>query len=135
MGGWFRSKPIKAIAIASLVVIYIIICIFFEDWAPKCIWHLVSGYDCPACGAQRALKYLAEGDFRSGFLMNPYLIAMLPYFVLLFIGECGGDKTASLKRVVTDYRVVIVLGVIMIGWTIFRNMTVWHDVMIRNGLC
>lgn len=134
MGGADRSKLTKTAIYCLLATIYAVLCVYFNEWMPKCIFHLISGYDCPACGTQRALKYFAEGDFRAGFFSNPYIVVLLPYIFTVAVAEFGGRRTENLKRAVTDYRVIIVLGVVMLGWWIFRNTDFWHTVMINNGL-
>ena len=102
-------------------------CIIYPDLTPKCLFHYVSGYDCPACGMQRAFRHVVYGEFRAAFWCNPYLALMSPYILLLFVAETGGDRTARLRKGLTDYKTVIFLGLLMLGWWIFRNTMLWHN--------
>ena len=34
-----------------------------DVWLPRCPFHALTGWDCPACGGQRALHSLLHGRF------------------------------------------------------------------------
>lgn len=45
---------------------------------PRCVFHAVSGWDCPGCGGQRALHHLLHGQFDAALRANALFIFMLP---------------------------------------------------------
>lgn len=116
------------IGIAVVVGIY-----FFFDpshsiWAPKCPFHLFTGWDCPACGNQRALHSLLHGDFRAAFLYNPFAILSVPYLLAVIYTSYGRSAFALRMKEIVQHRYVI-LGylVLMIAWWILRNTPMWHS--------
>lgn len=129
MGGERRSKLCKTLLYCLVGAIWIVVCVWFEEFAPKCILKFVSGYDCPACGAQRAVRHLAMGEFSAAFWCNPYLAVLSPYMVLAVIAEIGGAATARLRERLTDRRIIIAAALIMLFWWILRNTPLWQDVL------
>lgn len=49
---------------------------------PRCIFHQVTGYLCPGCGALRAMHQLLHGNLAAAWHFNPLLIASLPLFAV-----------------------------------------------------
>ena len=43
-----------------------------------CPFKLISGYNCPGCGSQRALHQLLHGNVEAAFRLNPLLILSIP---------------------------------------------------------
>lgn len=42
---------------------------------PECVWHQLTGLQCPTCGGTRALYSILSGDIWRSFVMNPLLLA------------------------------------------------------------
>lgn len=49
---------------------------------PKCPLKILTGYDCPGCGATRAMHAALHGDFISAIHYNLFLIAGIGYAML-----------------------------------------------------
>jgi len=45
---------------------------------PQCMFHQVTGLDCPVCGAQRALHQLLHGDLVAALRLNAMFVLSLP---------------------------------------------------------
>lgn len=45
---------------------------------PRCQFHAITGLDCPACGALRALHQLLHGHLGAAFRLNALLVLSLP---------------------------------------------------------
>jgi len=45
---------------------------------PKCMFHVMTGLDCPGCGGLRAAHQLLHGNVRAALELNPLLVCMLP---------------------------------------------------------
>jgi hypothetical protein len=45
---------------------------------PQCIFHRVTGLDCPGCGAQRALHQLLHGNVIAALRLNAMFVLSLP---------------------------------------------------------
>ncbi|MCU0451667.1 MAG: DUF2752 domain-containing protein, partial [Bernardetiaceae bacterium] len=51
---------------------------------PRCPFRLVTGYQCPGCGSQRAIHHLLNLRVGKAFAANPLLVISLPYLLLGF---------------------------------------------------
>lgn len=63
--------------------------LFFFDPArhgfyPTCVFHRVTGLNCPGCGGLRALHQLAHGHVAEAFRLNALFVLLLP--VLGWVG-------------------------------------------------
>jgi hypothetical protein len=45
---------------------------------PPCVFHAVTGWDCPGCGAQRSLHQLLHGNLIAAFRLNAMFVLSLP---------------------------------------------------------
>ncbi len=52
-------------------------------WMPKCALKLLTGYDCPGCGATRAMHAALHGNFAEALRYNFFLIAGIGYALLV----------------------------------------------------
>jgi len=71
---WFGSLAIVAAAAAVL---------FLFDPAtagiyPVCLFHRVTGLDCPGCGSLRALHQLLHGHLWTALRLNPFTVLSVP---------------------------------------------------------
>lgn len=91
----------------------------------KCVFNLLTGWQCPACGAQRALHTLLHGQFSAAWQLNPYLLCLLPYFGALILTECflEGRRRQQWRAVLEGKPAIAICFIAAIGWTIARNLT------------
>lgn len=89
----------------------------------SCPFHVLTGYDCPFCGAQRMFLAMCHGDVATAFALNPVLFCTLPYFLLVLLG-CFWQKAATWKivRWCNSDRVIFSLLAIYAVWGIVRNV-------------
>lgn len=85
-----NSTAIKRISLASGLMIGLAAAtvLFFCDPArvpiyPVCLFHRVTGLDCPGCGSLRALHELLHGNFAAALHFNAFLVLSLPVFAWL----------------------------------------------------
>jgi hypothetical protein len=52
---------------------------------PRCMFFLVTGWQCPGCGALRAAHHLLHGDLGGALQFNSLLVISLPIVVLLAV--------------------------------------------------
>jgi hypothetical protein len=45
---------------------------------PRCLFHALTGLECPGCGGLRAAHHLLHGEFTVALHYNPLLILLLP---------------------------------------------------------
>lgn len=56
--------------------------------AVPCLFHLVTGLQCPGCGATRMCLALLRLDFAAAWAANPGLLLLLPFLCVL-LGRMG----------------------------------------------
>ena len=49
---------------------------------PPCLFHALTGLQCPGCGTTRALHHLLHGDVAGAFRLNGMLFAVAPFAAL-----------------------------------------------------
>lgn len=92
-------------------------------WMPKCVFKQLTGWDCAACGNQRALHAFLHGDFATAFAFNPFVVISIPYLALIVYTSFFKDKVAVwMCRYVQHPKVVISYLILLILWWIGRNI-------------
>ena len=85
---------------AVLLGVVVLFCAYQETFILRCIPKAITGYDCPFCGAQRALGHITHGEFKAAFLSNPYLFIISPYLITVLLCILGiipqGSKTQNI---------------------------------------
>jgi len=60
------------------IVVYFVVDPTKVSIFPQCMFHQITGWDCPGCGAQRALHQLLHGNFIAALRLNAMFILSLP---------------------------------------------------------
>ena len=45
---------------------------------PRCLFHALTGLNCPGCGTLRSVHYLLHGQLATAFQLNPLLYVLGP---------------------------------------------------------
>ena len=110
---------------ALLLLLTIYYCVNPETalWVPKCSIKTFTGYDCPACGTQRALHALLHGRFLAALRYNLFMIVSIPYFAAVIYTTIGKSATAARMRKYVQHRYAIYTYIFLfIVWWIIRNI-------------
>lgn len=67
----------------------------FEEYMLPCLTKTFLGFECPGCGAQRAVALLFQGDFLLALKMYPAIYTLIPLFILIGINFFLKFKYAS----------------------------------------
>lgn len=122
--------PVAA-AVAALAVALALL--FFFDPArspfyPKCMFHALTGLQCPGCGSLRALHALLHGQVRRAFAFNPLLFVVTLFGAYLVLRKKlkpnGPDPMAS-RLVWWGAPILIVL------FWILRNLPAFSEAVKR----
>ena len=113
-----------------MVIISVTIAIFFiykyfdpavYGFFPKCPSKLITGYDCPGCGSQRALHALLNGDLDAAFHYNAFLLVAVPFLIIYAFVNFNSTKFPRLYKFLNSATIAWTSLVIIVIWWILRN--------------
>ncbi|MDB6016516.1 MAG: hypothetical protein JWR19_1005 [Pedosphaera sp.] len=111
------------LAVAGGVVVLFLFNPAQHSFYPVCIFHRLTGLECPGCGASRALHSLFHGRLLAALHFNPLFVLALPF--LLFVGvrmlwcEITGQPQPAIKM--RAFWIKLIAATIII-FTIARNI-------------
>lgn len=119
--------PRSVIIIAAVVAAVGIGVLYFTldpstNYFPRCMFHELTGLQCPGCGSQRALHSLLTGDFAAAWHYNALFILEIPLLILLVAAWYLRTRIPSLHRVLNSRSVILTVLTIIILWTVIRNI-------------
>lgn len=92
-------------------------------WFPKCMFHYLTGFNCPSCGIQRAGHHLLHLRFREAFLYNPFLVISVPYaLAVLAVWAAPASRLEGLRRFCYHRYTLWTYLVLVFAWWIVRNI-------------
>lgn len=88
------------------------------------MFKLLTGWDCPACGLQRALHALLHGRFSEALAHNYFLLITIPVLVLVALTEYVFPPRLRNKwqRVLYHRYSIAALIALTLLWGIGRNI-------------
>ena len=90
---------------------------------PRCPFLMLTGWQCPGCGSQRAIHALLHFDFVAAWRYNAMLVLSIPYLVLLLVAEWLGRRgQGHLYRVLNSEVMIWCYFALVVGWWILRNV-------------
>ncbi|MBR6514975.1 MAG: DUF2752 domain-containing protein [Clostridia bacterium] len=89
----------------------------------KCIFHELTGFDCPGCGNTRAAVAMLKLDFSASFSYNPLFIPQALYLVWVYfsctVRYVKGKRFAYKPK----FKIIdLCFLILLIGWGILRNV-------------
>ena len=100
---------------------------------PKCLFKMLTGYDCPSCGVQRVVHMVLHGNIKEAFLLNPFLFIVAPYLLTVFYAKFSKDKFAiEIRPFVYHYITICVYIFLYFLWWFVRNTEFWHNLLNLN---
>ena len=91
---------------------------------PKCTFKLITGYDCPGCGAQRAIHALLHGRLSEALSYNYFMVYSVPYLMAVLYTEYAvkGKRQWRLRRIFEGKTAITLYIVLFVAWGIVRNV-------------
>jgi hypothetical protein len=90
---------------------------------PPCIFHSLTGFYCPGCGATRALYHLVHGHPAAAFAMNPLLVILMPLIIYWFLSYAlVGIRGRGLPKILVHPALIKLLFWIAVAFGIVRNL-------------
>ena len=120
----FKKYGLPGLILISLIPIYFIFDPSSFGFFPKCPFYVMTGFDCPGCGSQRAVHHLLHGEFISAFSMNPILILAIPYLALVSLTSLfsNNDWCVKLQSALTGRIAGFVWVAVVMVWWLGRNV-------------
>lgn len=117
-----RRLFIVATALVILLAYYLIDPSGY-DWMPKCPMLMMTGFECPACGVQRALHAALHLRFAEALGYNLFFVISIPY-LLLAIYACNlkGPGSGWLRTFLFSRTAVLCYVALWFAWWIIRNL-------------
>ena len=121
-----------SLALAGLTVFY-----YFCDpsksvLVPKCPFKLLTGWDCPSCGGQRAAHALLHGHFGEAIAINPFFLIGFPVLIFVVVVHLrlhrksikAGQSFTDGDRLLLRIRNVVIWVYIIayLAWFVIRNI-------------
>lgn len=117
--------------IKTLVIICglgVIATLYFADpvgaaWLPKCPFWQLTGWQCPACGLQRAIHSLLHGDVCAAWHYNMFLCLSVPYAAMVAYTTFSHGRLAERLRRIVQHRIAVnVYIACFVAWWVVRNI-------------
>lgn len=111
-------------AVVAVVIYYYLIPIEEQtNLALACPLKLLTGLDCPLCGAQRAFHAILHGEFKKALSYNYFLVIAVPYLLLLiYTGMSKSEFSRKLDKFVSNNYVFFSFFALLIIWGVVRNL-------------
>lgn len=115
------------IAIITIVALTVLAETYLYDPAtagffPRCPLKWVTGWECPGCGATRALHALLHGEVAQALSFNYFLIITLPFLAVVSAAEMAPRRLAGVRAVVFHPAAVYSYIIMTLAWWAIRNL-------------
>ena len=93
---------------------------------PPCLFREITGYQCPGCGALRALHQMFNGHILAAASYNPLVLAALPFFFwILLSGAISSERAMHLANIFNSRKTIglAILSLVIFG--IIRNTDIY----------
>ena len=92
--------------------------------APKCPLKMLTGWDCPGCGFQRAAHALLHGNVLEAWAYNRFLIFSFPFLILILLTEYvwSGERQERWRRVLESKTALLTFVIASCIWWVVRNL-------------
>jgi hypothetical protein len=118
--------------LAGIIFLFVLGLLFLFNPAeyaiyPRCLFHQVTGLDCPGCGGLRAVHQLLHGHVRAALALNPLLFILSPVVAWILFREgwrrVNGRELPNLFRHPAWVWILVALVVV---FSVARNLSFFH---------
>lgn len=138
----FSARSLNIVSLGVMLVGLAAVCLWKPGttaFLPPCPFHALLGLFCPGCGSTRMLYYFVHGEFGTSFRQNPLAFVFLPFVaVKLVTGVLPPGFQVSyafLDRIIPVKRQPMVLLVVVLAFTVLRNIPYWPACTLAPGGC
>ena len=119
-----KTRLKKLMIIALILLLYFLFALFTGYGIP-CVFHLLTGLNCPGCGISRMFLSLAKGDLSAAFQYNALVLCLLPLFLTLIVYWITGwlcHRKAGKKGKRIEKALYLFLIAALLLWGVVRNL-------------
>jgi hypothetical protein len=112
------------ILFAALIAVYFLLDPAQSGIFPRCPFLLLTGYECPGCGSQRAIHHLLHLRIGCAFRENALFAVLIPYVAMgIYLEYFGGKKRfPKLLSLLFGKRAAALLFLIILIFWVGRNV-------------
>lgn len=126
-GSGLPRRGLPSAAVIAIVAVALVSAYFIFDpakslWAPKCLFHVVTGWSCPGCGSQRAIHAFLHLHFIDAVRYNALLVIFIPIILGLGYLEMNRNKYPRLYARLHSPAIIFSFVIVILGWGIVRNI-------------
>ena len=89
-----------------------------HSFYPRCVFHAMTGLQCPGCGSTRALHHLLHGRIAEAWRFNLMLFAMIFTGIFAMPSVARGTTPSFLQKPWFAWTALAVV----VGWGVLRNV-------------
>lgn len=111
---------VVAFAAATLLIVY---GLFNPETAPfpRCPFLMLTGWQCPGCGSQRAIHALLHADISRAWHFNAALVVSLPLLAFMAVASLAKEKHPAAHRLLNSQKVCLFWLIALVAWAVIRN--------------
>jgi hypothetical protein len=126
-----KNKSIKitiSVVVMLLLLTGMVIFYVFDPethaFFPQCMFLMLTGFECPGCGTQRAIHSLLHFDFRKAFSYSALMPFLVPYILigtyLAFLG--GRERFPRLENILFGKWAAVIAVSCIVTYGVLRNV-------------
>jgi hypothetical protein len=120
-----KAKKIRTLAVAAGVLVIYGIFVSATGIAIPCVFHRITGLQCPGCGSTRMLSAMLRLDIKGAYAANPFLLVTSPFLAFEVIYEfILTHDNLHFKRVNNVLLIIYCAALIIFG--IVRNLSAFR---------
>lgn len=116
------------LAVTAVMVVAISVAAWAVDpsacqWAPKCAFKTLTGWQCPGCGISRAAHAAMHGRWDEALAYNWFFLVSIPYFVA--VATATFWPRVPWRRYAMHRYAAYAYVVLFMAWWVVRNVAGW----------
>lgn len=125
-----KQKKIRKGLLISTLLIFLLMLFLYNPqhsiFFPKCPFYLLTGWQCPGCGSQRAIHCLLHFDLVQAFNYNALMVISIPYMIagIYFEYFNGKRRHPQIRKILFGEKMCYILLIAIFVFFMGRNLLV-----------
>ena len=95
------------------------------EFFPQCVFHSLTGLQCPGCGSQRAFHQLLHFNLGAAFRYNAFMVLCIPLLLFLLLAELLAEQFPRIHRFAHNSWLSWGILAVVLLWWLLRNLFGW----------